>query len=177
MHERLIEIVARMTGSAASTIRVHERPPLEHQSNRLYEARADGRHLIVKEYLKPDELATAPLHEHRALELLAPLDVAPQPVGIEPPHGPEGGPLVVYEYLEGEMWDRRKPSAEQLAALAEVWLKVQAIPEEQVSGWFTDARSVAEAYVSFDESFRQYAAWTDIEHREIRRCAGRTAPS
>jgi aminoglycoside phosphotransferase (APT) family kinase protein len=171
MDERLLEVVARMTGSAASAIRVHERPPLEHQSNRLYEARADGRHLIVKEYLKPEEYATAPLHEHRALELLAPLDVAPQPVGIEPGHGPEGGPLVAYEYLEGEMWDRRHPLAEQLAALAEVWLKVQAIPEEQVSGWLTDARSVATVYASFGESFRQYAVRTDTEYREGRRAA------
>ena len=171
MHEGLIEIMARLTGCPPAAIRIALRPPLEHQSNRLYEAWTDGQHLIVKEYLKPDELATAPFHEHRALELLAPLDVVPQPVGIEPDHGPEGGPLVVYEYLEGEMWDRRKPSAADLAALSDAWLKVQAIPEEQVSGWFTDARSVAEAYASFWESFRQYAARTDTAYLEGRRAA------
>jgi aminoglycoside phosphotransferase (APT) family kinase protein len=169
MPDRLLATAARLVGCPPSALQIELRPPLEHQSNRLYDAWADGRHLIVKEYLKPEDLATGPLHEHRALELLAPLDVAPRPVGIAQAHGPEHGPLVVYEYLDGEMWDRRRPSANELEALAEVWLTVQAIPQEQVSGWFTDARPVEVAYASFGESFRQYAAWSNSADATRRR--------
>ncbi len=111
MQQRLIETVARLGGYAPAELRVELRTPLEHQSNRLYDARAGGRHLLVKEYLKPEEFSTAPLHEHRALELLAPFDVAPRPVGVALEHGPDVGPVVVYEYLDGEMWDRRTPDA------------------------------------------------------------------
>ena len=99
----MIETVARLGGYAPSELRVELRTPLEHQSNRLYDAWAGGRHLLVKEYLKLEEFSTAPLHEHRALELLAPLDVAPQPVGVDLESGPDVGPVVVYEYLHGEM--------------------------------------------------------------------------
>jgi hypothetical protein len=86
-------------------------------SNGRYATWAGDRHLIVKEYLKAEEYAAAPVHEHRALELLAPLDVAPRPVGIDPEHTTERRPIVVYEYRDGEMWDLRRPSAEELAAL------------------------------------------------------------
>ena len=116
---RLTGIVARLVGCAPVHIQVQDRAPLDHQSNRLYEAWADGRHLIVKEYLKPEEYATAPVYEYRALELLVPLDVAPRPVGIETKDDAVV-PIVVYEDLEGEMWDRRRPSSTELAALAEV---------------------------------------------------------
>jgi hypothetical protein len=95
------------------------RPPLDHQSNRLYEVWADDRHWIVKEFLKPAEFSEAPLREWWALELLAPLDIAPRPVLFQPA-SPPLGPLVVYEFMEGQMWDRRKPTAMDLAQLAEV---------------------------------------------------------
>jgi hypothetical protein len=36
---------------------------------------------------------------------------------------PDVGPAVVYRYIEGEMWGRRTPSAAELRALAEVWLR------------------------------------------------------
>jgi hypothetical protein len=55
-------------------------PPLAHHSNRLIDAWSGGQHLIVKEFLKPDEFDGAPAREYRALQLLAPLDIAPQPV-------------------------------------------------------------------------------------------------
>ena len=42
-------------------------------------------------------------------------------------HSAERGPVVVYEYLDGEMWWRRKPSGEDLWALAEVWLAVDSV--------------------------------------------------
>ena len=64
--------------------------------------------------------------------------------------------MVVYEYLDGEMWDRRRPSADELAALAEVWLTVHAIPPERV---WRNARYlflVSERYAEFAASFRAY---------------------
>ena len=64
MQERLVEIVARLSGYAPSELRVDVRTPLEHQSNRLYDARVGERHLLVKEYLKAEEFSTAPLYEH-----------------------------------------------------------------------------------------------------------------
>jgi aminoglycoside phosphotransferase (APT) family kinase protein len=159
--EWLIATVARLTGCPPSAVRIELRTPLEHQSNRLYDAWADGRRLLVKEYLKPDEFSTAPLHEHRALELLAPLDVAPQPVGVELAYTSEVGPIVVYEYLEGEMWDRRRPSPAELAALAEVWLKVHAIPPDRVWQHARYAHRLDERYAEFRASFRAFKAWTE----------------
>jgi aminoglycoside phosphotransferase (APT) family kinase protein len=158
---RLTELVARLAGCAPADVRVRLRAPLEHQSNRLYEAWADGRHLIVKEYLKPEEYTTAPLYEHRALELLAPLDVAPRPVGLVPEATPEHGPIVVYEYLDGEMWDRRRPSATELADLAELWLKVHAIPTERVWQNSRYVFLVSERYDEFRASFLAYQSWTE----------------
>ena len=42
---------------------------MPHQSNHLYDMRADGRHLIAKEYLSDVEL-DAPLNEYSALRLV-----------------------------------------------------------------------------------------------------------
>jgi hypothetical protein len=160
MHQVLIEAVARLVGCSPSEIQLTVRPPLEHQSNHLYDAWVIGRHLIVKEYLKPEEFSTAPLYEYRALELMTPLDVAPRPVGVELQPGHHVGPILVYEYLDGEMWDRCKPSSSQLAALADTWLTVHSVTTDQL--W--DSRgtvSVAARYQRFRESFRTLAAWTD----------------
>jgi aminoglycoside phosphotransferase (APT) family kinase protein len=173
MHQRLIETVARLGGYVPSELRVELRTPLEHQSNRLYEAWADGRRLIVKEYLKPEEFATGPLHEHRALTLLAPLDVAPRPVGVDLEHSVERGPIVVYEYLDGEMWDRRRPSADELRQLAEVWLTVHSVsPDVDWEARGTN-RSVATRYARFRERFLAFGAWTEAAHPAGRAAAAR----
>ena len=117
--------LAQLVGTGTADLCVQLRPTLDHQSNRLYDVwvgGAGGRHLIVKEFLKPDEFATAPLREYRALELVAPLDIAPKPVAVVPGPEPPLGPLVVYEFLEGSSWDRRRRSAAELVKLAELWL-------------------------------------------------------
>ncbi len=93
----LLAIVARAVSVSPTNIRITERPALEHQSNRLYNVRADERHLILKEYLKLDEWDDAPRREFGALQLLAPLDIAPRPVFCEPA-APPRGPLVAYEF-------------------------------------------------------------------------------
>ena len=161
MHGRLTAIVARLTGCPPSGIRIELRAPLEHQSNRLYDAWAEGRHLIVKEYVKPEELATAPVFEHRALELLVPLDIAPQPVGVELEHGPEGGPVVVYAYLDGEMWGRRKPSEEELRALADVWLTVDSVSAQVDWEARGTNHTVAVRYARFADRMLAFKAWTE----------------
>ncbi len=84
MSETLQTIVAEATGLSPAAIGISPRPPLDNQSNQLYDVWASNRHLIVKEFLKPDELQDAPVREFRALELLASLDIAPQPVLFQP---------------------------------------------------------------------------------------------
>jgi hypothetical protein len=69
LNDDLLERVALLADAPASGVRIGPRAPLDHQSNRLYDAWTSSRHLIVKEYLKPDEFSTGPIHEHRALEL------------------------------------------------------------------------------------------------------------
>jgi hypothetical protein len=162
MHDRLVEIVARLGGYAPSELHVEVRTPLEHQSNRLYDAWVGGRHLLIKEYLKQEELSTAPLHEHRALEMLAPLDIAPQPIGVELGHSPEVGPIVVYEYLDGEMWGRRKPSSDDLRALAEVWLTIDSLSTQVDWAARGTNRSVAERFVRFSDRLRAFREWTEV---------------
>ena len=166
MQERLVETVARLGGYAPSELRVQVRTPLEHQSNRLYDAWVGGRHLLVKEYLKQEEFSTAPLYEHSALELLAPLDIAPQPIGVELEHGPEVGPVVVYEYLDGEMWGRRKPSSDELRALAEVWLMVDSLSAQVDWAARGTNRSVAERFARFSDRLRAFRAWTEAAFPE-----------
>jgi hypothetical protein len=90
---------------------------------------ADGRHLIAKEYLTDVE-PDAPLNEYRALRLVESMDIAPQPLFFDP----SVGPVVVYQYLDGTMWDRRVPAAAELAALADLWVALHALPIEDV--WF-----------------------------------------
>ncbi len=85
-----------------------------------------------KEYLKSQEFAEAPAREFRALELVAPLDIAPRPILIRAEPDPPLGPLVIYEYMEGGMWDRQRPAATDLAALAEVWLRMHAVQHEDL---------------------------------------------
>src|SRR5437763_5576433 len=107
-------LAARATGLPPATIDLSPRAPLEHQANRLYDFWAGGRHLILKEFMLPDEKHAAAAREYQALALMAPLDLAPRTVFFDPALGP----VVIYEFMEGDMWDRRKPSAAGLAQLA-----------------------------------------------------------
>jgi aminoglycoside phosphotransferase (APT) family kinase protein len=107
---------------SANDLTLTPRPALESQSNNLYDLRAGDLHFIVKEYLKASELESAPLHEYRALQLLSPLDVAPQPVFFDP----TVGPVIVYEFMPGEMWDRQPPA--DLNKMIEIWLRIQDLP-------------------------------------------------
>src|SRR5688572_16838434 len=127
--ETLKTEIAKVIGLRLTELRITLRKPLEFQSNRLYDVQADGYHFIAKEYLQPDEQEVAPLREYRALKLLSSLDIAPQPIFFEPAIAP----IVIYEYMEGEMWNRRRVTATDLSNLMEVWLKVNSLSAD----WFS----------------------------------------
>ncbi len=137
-----------------NTAQISVRPPLTFQSNRLYDVWVNGRHLIAKEFLKPEEEPDAPAREFRALQLLEPLDIAPRPVFYDS----EIGPIVVYEFMDGEMWDRKRPLPHELAQLAQLFAKMHAIPTESV-GLARDVPLTA-LESRFRDSFVRYAAWT-----------------
>jgi aminoglycoside phosphotransferase (APT) family kinase protein len=162
VHEAWKTAVADEIGLISDAVRISLRPPLDHQSNRLYDVWAGGRRLILKEFLKPDEFHAAPLREIRALELLASLDIAPQPVFYHPP-APPLGPIVVYEFMQGEMWDRRRPSAAELTRLAEIWLEMNAASGENL--WLSrgQERSFDEIEAGFRALIRAYADWVAVQ--------------
>jgi aminoglycoside phosphotransferase (APT) family kinase protein len=151
----LTAFVAAATGQPPTAITLMPRAPLSIQANRLYDARIGARHLIVKEYLVADERLEAPAREFNALTLLAPLDLAPQPVFYQSALGP----VVVYEYMEGAMWDRQPPTAAGLAQLADVWLKLNAVPTAGL--WLSNgySRSLAASLARLRSRLEAYAGW------------------
>jgi thiamine kinase-like enzyme len=146
-------------GLKPKSLTIKLRPPLDFQSNRLYDIWANGYHFIAKEFLQPNELEVAPLREYKALRLLSPLDIAPQPVYFEP----SVGPLVIYEYMEGEMWDRRSPTAVDLAKLMEVWLKFNSLEVDWLSRGYE--RSLKTIEVELRQNAKTYADWVSAEFK------------
>src|SRR5437868_2896303 len=96
----LCALVAEATGTPLSAITLSPRPALNYHTNQLYDAWAADRHLIVKEFLRPATRQADAAREFGALNRLAPLDMAPQPVFFEPARGA----VVIYEFMPGEMW-------------------------------------------------------------------------
>jgi aminoglycoside phosphotransferase (APT) family kinase protein len=169
MNDTLTTVVARAMGLPETEINVSLRFSHEHQSNRLYDVWAGDRRLIAKEFLKPNEWRDAPLREFRALELLAPLDIAPQPVAYIQPHSATHKPVVVYEFMEGEAWGRRRPTSEELAKLAEVWLRMNAVSAENL--WMSRGqdRPLEEVEARFHADLKDYADWVESEFHAGRR--------
>jgi len=141
---------------------------MPHQANHLYDVWADGRHLIAKEYLSDVEL-DAPLNEYRALRLVESMDIAPQPLFFDP----SVGPVVVYRYLEGTMWDRRVPAAAALAGLADLWVALHALPIADLWIGGGQARNSPTLVPRLRAPIERYAAWAaqsgDGAHREAAR--------
>ena len=140
-------------------ISISPRRALDFQSNRLYDMWADEKHFIVKEYLQPNELEAAPLREFKALRLLSALDIAPQPVYYDP----STGPFVIYEYMQGEMWDRRSPSAADLDKLMGVWLKFHAQPADWLSRNYERPLKTVES--EFLGQVKVYTEWVGSEFK------------
>ena len=161
MSDVVKSMLAEIVGVRSDLIRISSRPPLAYQSNRLYDVWIDSRHLIVKEFLRPDEFQDAPVREFRALQEVAHLDIAPQPIHYHPSHQPELGPVVIYEFMEGQMWDRRCPTSGELHRLAQVWLKMNTISTDNL--WLSRGYnlSFAEIEAQFHNAFQTYAAWAD----------------
>ncbi|WP_420630727.1 aminoglycoside phosphotransferase family protein [Candidatus Leptofilum sp.] len=145
-------IVSQALGIGAT---IRERTPLSFQSNQLFDVWQNGRHYIAKHYLKTDELSEAPRREFEALQLLSPLDVAPQPVFYDPALGP----VVVYEFLAGEMWDRMPPTAVQLQQLADLWLTLNEVPTDGL--WLSRGmeRTMQDVSAMFNNYLKNYEAW------------------
>jgi aminoglycoside phosphotransferase (APT) family kinase protein len=148
-------LVAAAFSRSPQDLAVTLRPPLEHQSNRLYDVWADGRHCIAKEYLQEGELREAPAREFGALRLLSELDIAPQPVFYDPALGP----VVIYVYLDGVMWDRRRPSAAQLSQLATVWNQMHAATTDGLWPSRNYRRSFDAVEAQLGAVFAQYERW------------------
>jgi aminoglycoside phosphotransferase (APT) family kinase protein len=151
--EALKSILTYTLQLPTSTITISLRPPLTHQSHRLYDVQADGRHLILKEFLKPEEFYSSPKREYHALKLLAPLDIAPQPVFFQP-QSPDLNPIVIYEFMEGEMWDRKPPNPDQLTQLAGLWLLIHSVK--------TDDLWVSRGYGNYDDLAERFDAWFQV---------------
>lgn len=163
--EALTTEIAKAIGIKSTELQISLRKPLDFQSNRLYDILGNGLHFIAKEYLQPDELEIAPLREYKSLQLLSSLDVAPRPIFFEPTIGP----IVVYEYMEGEMWDRRTASATDLSKLMDVWLKVNSVPADWVSRGSERSLQVIEQ--EFRHRLETYIDWSAAEFKPGRRAA------
>ncbi|MCB0189415.1 MAG: hypothetical protein KDE31_34325, partial [Caldilineaceae bacterium] len=114
--------------------------------------------MIAKHFLKPDELTVAPAREYGALQRLAPYDIAPQPIFYDPAIGP----IVLYEFLPGIMWDRQCPSATQLDRLARLWLALHALPTADLwpsRGW---EKRPEELFATFQHGFDAYDDWAAV---------------
>jgi aminoglycoside phosphotransferase (APT) family kinase protein len=159
LHTDLKTLVAEAVGAPMAVVTLTPRPTLQHFANQLYDAWVNGRHLIVKDFLRPDTQDADAAREFRALKLLAPLELAPQPVCFEPARGP----TVIYEYMEGAMWDRRKPEAAELRQLAEAWLKVNAVRADGLWPSRSHERKWADIANAIRTSFLQYSAWAAAE--------------
>ena len=162
MTEALKALVTEAIGLSPAAVQISLRPPLEPQSNQLYNVWAGDRHLIAKEFLKPTEFQEAPVREFQALKLLAPLDIAPQPVFFQP-HTPSRRPVVVYEFMPGQMWDRHRPTAAELAQLAALWLRMNDVPTENLWPSRGHSQPLRQTTARFRAIIETYAIWVEAE--------------
>ena len=160
---------AKAAGISPVALYLTLRPSLDHQSNNLYDVRANNSHWVLKEYLKEDEWEESPYREFEALKLLKPLGIAPRPFFFEP-LSPSHKPLVAYEFMEGEMWDRCRPSQSQLAQLAQVWLVMNSLPTENL--WLSRGfDSLTSLESRLQARAQQYRAWVESEFPSGRHAA------
>ncbi|MEM7336304.1 MAG: phosphotransferase, partial [Chloroflexota bacterium] len=132
-----------------------KRPSIDLQSNDLYDLIKDNQRFILKAYLKADEQEEAPRREFQALTLLEATDLAPKPIFFNP----QAGPFVIYEFMKGEMWDRKRPSSSQLTELADAWLTINAVQNEQ--HWLARGSQHPIRYPWVKKMFYEYGAWLE----------------
>ncbi|MBV9597223.1 MAG: phosphotransferase [Chloroflexi bacterium] len=158
--------VAEAIGQSSDNCEITIRPAAPHQTNRLFDVRTGGKHLITKEYLRADR-PDAPQNEYAALRRLAAFDLAPRPVFYDP----SLGPVVVYQYMEGSMWDRRIPSPAELRALAELWIRFHSLPIEGFWLSTRQTRSWNEVEARLRAPVQAYASWTERHSGQVRDAA------
>ncbi len=154
----LEQIAADVLSADASTIEIKRRPPLDVQSNCLYEASDGSQRIILKQFLKPDEFRESPLREFRALELLSDLDIAPQPRAYIP-HQPDRKPIVVYDYMDGQMWDRRIPTAGELSHLSALWIQISEIESDALWVSRNYEHSTSDVWKGVRKMLQNYSRW------------------
>ena len=186
MRERIQQRVHNISNIPLSDITITARKRLDYQSNNLYDVHFEDSHWIAKEFVKEDEFLDAPRREYDALKLLETFDIAPVPIDYLP--YPEfEHPVVIYEFMPGEMWDRRKPSQDELKALAETWLITHQATKDGLwlsRGWDeTEEQRLAQshwfytAYLEWAElhfpdgvkPVKEAIAFYDIYHEEIQK--------
>lgn len=168
--EQLRNLAAKLAGIDASEIIVSLWQPIEQQSNRVYSIRFQDTHWIAKIFLKPDEFDDAPRREFAAMTLLSPLDIAPQPIHYEK-HEHGQNPIVIYEFMEGEMWNRYSPTVDELGQLADIWLRMNSVSVEDL--WLSRGmeRTGEQIANQFAVWFQDYADWTAAHFPEGQRTA------
>jgi hypothetical protein len=164
MTEILKQRVTAALGLAVNDVSLALRRPLTYQSNRLYDLRAGRDHWIVKEFCRPDEFELAPRREYQSLKRLERLDVAPRPIFLQVAPRPPLGPFVVYEYMPGQMWDRRRPAAAELAQLADIWSAFAELPVDDLLMARAYEGSPDQTAARWQRDFEAYAAWAEMKY-------------
>ncbi len=161
MQQIIRQTVQDLTGVPSTAIIIKERPRLSYQSSNLYDVKFGESHWIAKEFVKADEFTESPAREYNALKLLQPYDIAPVPIAFLPYPDYEH-PVVLYEFMEGEMWDRRKPSAQELTTLADSWLTTYQATRDGLwkSRLFADD-SVLNNVQRYRVNFKFYQEWAE----------------
>ncbi len=153
-------IAAEALSTSEADIAFKNRPQLDIQSNNLYEASNGGQRIILKEFLKPDEFDESPLREFRALRLLSHLDIAPQPRAFYPLNS-DHNPIVVYDYMDGKMWDRKVPSARELEQLVNLWIQMNEVQSDDL--WLSRSQETSTFLIwqSVKQQFGDYSEWVE----------------
>jgi aminoglycoside phosphotransferase (APT) family kinase protein len=163
MIETLKQQVTAALGLASAESSLALRRLITYQSNHLYDLRVGRGHWIVKEYRKPDEFDLAPRREYGALARLESLDIAPRPVFLQAESRPPLGPYVVYEYMPGRMWDRRRPTVAELGQLAQIWLAFAELPVDDLPLARAYEGSPIQAAAGWRRDFENYAEWAEAQ--------------
>ncbi|MCB0011056.1 MAG: phosphotransferase [Anaerolineales bacterium] len=156
MNATIAQVVTAATGWSSAQFQVQLRPPLTIQSNNLYDVMGPGPRLIAKEYLNKDELPAAPTREFLSLQLLAPYNIAPQPRFFDLAEGP----IVLYEFMNGEMWPEQSPTPAMLTGLAESWLTMRRLGSDGL--WASRGlETLPQIVVNTGKRLQTYLEWAE----------------
>ncbi|MEL7433294.1 MAG: aminoglycoside phosphotransferase family protein [Chloroflexota bacterium] len=153
----LRSLVAGLAGDAQN-IQIKKRPPLDIQSNALFDVYTGQHRWIAKVYLKEAEYDSAPLTEYRNLKRLAPHGLAPTPIAHFAYDGMHQ-PVVIYDYIDGEMVDRRPLTVAEMRDFAEMWVRLNRLPTDGL--WHSRRwdEFLPERFAYWDSVYAEYIAW------------------